>query len=40
MIPKNLKFQINVDTPNEQYLGVITELKNDRSFRLPHRGPV
>lgn len=38
VIPKNMKIQVNLSPDCVSASGVITELKNDRSFRLPHRG--
>jgi homogentisate 1,2-dioxygenase len=38
VIPKNMKIQVNLSSSDSTATGVITELKNDRSFRLPHRG--
>lgn len=40
VIPKNMKFQVNLGETEVEASGIITELKNDRSFRLPHRGPI
>lgn len=40
VIPKNMKVQVNLQEGSDSASGVITELKNDRSFRLPHRGPL
>lgn len=40
VIPKNMKFQVNLASQENEASGIITELKNDRSFRLPHRGPL
>lgn len=40
VIPKNMKFQVNLKG-NEKYCqGLVTELKNDKSFRIPHKGPI
>jgi len=40
VIPKNMKVQVNLAEGHQEASGIITELKNDRSFRLPHRGPL
>lgn len=35
-----MKIQVNLGPDNKEAYGVITELKNDRSFRIPHKGPI
>lgn len=34
-----MKIQVNL-VEGDWAQGVVTELKNDRSYRLPHRGPL